>query len=190
MRNVLIFLLMALLSLGNAVTYGFESELWPGEGVPVFKAKKDIAVNMYDKPNGKVTKKYQFKSKEKIAYSASLYRTTKVGRVKVTSVTTLSGVNFGNIKYLSEKLYESDDVDEVDIKFKKDEVFDYLQYRAEGACLVSYKQNVIELEFCAWAAGGNDAFKLVREPKTEWWIKTTQGWLLIDEKTLDISREF
>ncbi len=191
MHKLLIISLVAILSFSNTMVYGFESELWPGEGIPVFKANKTAMVNIYDQPSGKIIKRHQIKHKEKLTFSASRFRTSRIGKIKVMMATTVSGISFGKVKYLSQKLYESDEVDELNFSFKTGETFDYLQYRAEGACLVRYKQNVIELEYCAWVGSNNNSpFTLIQEPKNEWWIKTAKGWLLVDENFLDISREF
>jgi hypothetical protein len=79
--------------------------------------------------------------------------------------------------------------------FKKGDSFEYLQYRAEGSCIVRWKGEIYSIEYCPWLDVENTQFTIETEPVNEWWIRVTKGhnalgWLLIDKSTVEEKRSF
>lgn len=186
--------LSTFLVLGCQAAEPFESELWPGEGIPRFAAKVD-RLTLYEQPSrsSSLAGARPIKKDQAIAYSATLVRTVRPGLVTATESTTLSGRSFGDIGHLSMDRYYAGEPGWNEVPFAAGESFEYLQDRAEGSCLIRRQRVVFEIEACPWLGGAPDSgFKLVEEPVTEWWIrvegkeKQPLGWLLVDEESVDL----
>lgn len=176
--------------------HAFESELWPEEGRPVFRANTDLLV-LYKEPDksSPVAERFKIKKGGLIAFAQTRYRNIKAGKIKVLESTTLEGRNFGSISYLSDKKYYSGAVASIKVLFNREETFDYLQYRAEGSCIIRLKGNIFDLEYCPWFHIENKDFSVVSEPINEWWIRVIEknkpiGWLLVDENVTEADRTF
>jgi hypothetical protein len=164
------------------IVYAFESELWPGEGIPVFLAKKNL--KLYEEPslNSQVIKGDTISKGEKIDFGMTRFRTIKPGKldVLVTDSTTVS--SYGAIDYLSEEDYYHSGKEKV-ITFKSSESFEILQYRAEGNYFFRINGEVVTFT-------PEKNMKISSEPVTEWWVQALDmqkkpiGWVLIDEKNI------
>ncbi len=103
------------------------------------------------------------------------------------------GRSFGNIPYLSHRMYYSDKISSKDFTFIPGDIFEYLQNRAEGSCLIRFKNEIIAIEYCPWFDSENKDFVILSEPINEWWIRITKnqkplGWFLINEKLVEESQ--
>src|SRR4030042_4979866 len=132
-------------------TYAFDSELLPGEGGLTVRATAD-SLFLYEKPfkTSPIVKEYKTKKRNVIDFDLSRYRNIKHGKVKVQKEAKIEGRSFGNIKYLSHKNYFSYEIPTKDFLFSKGEIIDYLQDRSEGSCIISWKGQIIELDYCPW----------------------------------------
>ncbi len=176
----------------------FESELWPGEGRPSFAPKSTI-LKLYSKPslNCVVVETRVVKKGEKIPFKETRVRTIKPGKVKVVRTGVLKGRSLGKITYLSRKTYNHSKSTWKNYSFRKSDSFEYLQNRAEGSCLIRFKDEVLEIDWCPWLADSDDStFTMISEPVIEWWINLAHGndpdrWLLINDETVEfLPREF
>jgi hypothetical protein len=176
--------------------YAFDSELWPGEGKPSFFAKTNLII-LYKEPTTKSPVKNELKTEkgQKIHYDMTRYRNIKPGSIKTKKSVTLTGKNLGSITSLSRSEYYSTKTPRKDHVFKKGDSFEYLQYRAEGSCIIRWKREVYIIEYCPWLDVENTQFTLESEPVNEWWLRVTKGhtdlgWLLIDKSTVREKRSF
>ena len=186
--------LSSFLVLGCQAAEPFESELWPGEGIPRFAAKVD-RLTLHKQPlrSSSLAGAHPIKKGQAIAYGATLFRTVRPGLIRATEATKLSGRSFGDIVYLSTDRYYAGEAGWNEVPFAAGESFAYLQDRAEGSCLIRRQHVVFEIESCPWLGGATGrGFNLMEEPVTEWWIrvegkeKQPLGWLLVDEESVDL----
>ena len=176
--------------------YAFDSELWPGEGKPSFFTKTNILI-IHKEPTTKSPIKNELKTGkgERIHYDMTRYRNIKPGIVKTNESVILTGKNLGSISYLPRSEYYYTKTPYKDYAFKKGDDFEYLQYRAEGSCVVRWKSEVYVIEYCPWLDIENKAFTVEADPVNEWWIRVIKnnaplGWLLIEEHVVEVKRSF
>jgi hypothetical protein len=177
--------------------YAFESELWPGEGKPMFFARTNTTLTLYEKPSrsSPIIKKHEIQKGEKIDYDKTRYQNVKAGIIRVQKSVTLSGRKFGTISYLSRSEYYSGNIPYKDYAFQEGNSFEYLQYRAEGSCFIRWHNEVFDIDYCPWFDKENTDFALESQPVNEWWIRVTEdhktrGWLLIEENLVEERRFF
>ena len=172
----------------------FNSEILPGEGTPVYHSKVDV-LTLYDEPSLKSKNhKHKWKRGDLILYKDSRYKTVRNGKIKVVKAVAIPGRDLETAALLTSERYLIDAPD-IKIQFKKGDMIDYLQERAEGGCLIRLRGRIIELEYCPWFDESNSDFKTIVEAVTEQWIRVVKkekpiGWLLIDDKNVDEDREF
>jgi hypothetical protein len=173
--------------------HAFESELWPGEGVPRFAAKTDRLV-LHREPDisSPVVARQAVEPGQEIAYDRTRFRTIDEGLVIAREPGRLLGRSLGDVEHLSESAYYGADPTLEEIPYAEGEAFAYLQYRAEGTCMIRHDGAVFEIDGCPWEGAppqGGD-FDLARRPVTQWWIEVTAqgralGWLQVDAQTVD-----
>jgi hypothetical protein len=171
--------------------HAFDSELWPGEGIPRFAAKSDRLV-LHEQPDtaSPVVITQTVDPGEEIAYDRTRFRTVDEGLVIAQQPGRLLGRDLGDVEHLSEDRYYAADPIFEEITYTKGDSFAYLQYRAEGTCLVRDDDTVLEIEGCPWEGAGRGDFDLVRRPVTEWWVEVTAdgktlGWLQLDPQSVE-----
>jgi hypothetical protein len=171
--------------------HAFDSELWPGEGIPRFAARSDRLV-LHEAPDAAspIVTTHAVEPGHEIAYDRTRFRTIDEGLVIAQEPGTLFGRDLGDVEHLSEDRYYAADPTFEEIAFTKGDSFAYLRYRAEGTCLVRGDDTVLEIEGCPWEGTGTDEFDLVRRPVTEWWVEVTEqdralGWLQLDAQSVE-----
>ena len=175
----------------------FESEFWPGEGIPVFEAKCTRLVlrarPSYDAP---VVGYLSTVPGSRILFSGFRYRTLRPGRVVVHEEYTLTGRNLGKTNYVSSTNYYDDGGELITLQLQLNDRLEYLQYRAEGSCFIRWQGLVLDIEYSPWL-GSNRPLELVVKPVTEAWIRVESesvgtGWILVDDEETgsEIDREF
>ena len=169
--------------------YTFESEMWPGEGRPSFRALKDLRLHQSPNSSSPLLERCKIPKGEKISFSKTIYRTVRTGRIKVAAPVKISGQSYGPIKYLSNEDYYSPSVPEKIFTFKPGDTFECMQCLAEGEYLVRIKGEIVGLEL-------TEEMELESVPEKEWWINvvnvsgTSIGWLLIKEESVEfLTRE-
>lgn len=184
----------------NSIMHAFEfdSELWPGEGRPTFRAKHDSLI-FHEKPSksSSTIKFHRLKKDDSIIYDRTIFRTIKPSIIIALISGKFYGRSFGNITYLSRKLYYSKS-NWLNFNYERGDSLQYLQYRAEGNCIVRYQGEIIEVEHCLWDITENEKqFKKISNNVTEWWVRVTDsdhkpvGWILIDKKSVEfLDRRF
>ncbi len=191
----LCYFLVLLTSQGSA----FESELWPGEGRPVFAAKTThLELRRSPSTASPIVTELGLKKGTKITYNLTRYRTVRPSRVTAKRAGILHGRKLGNLSYLSVDEYYGSESEWEELRYKGGDSFEYLQYRAEGSCFIKWEDGVFEVDGCPWLSDtGGGGFAMSSGPITEWWIRVTDkdsrplGWLLVDENTLNfLPREF
>ena len=186
--NALFPLLVAVLLAQGAAGVAFEIELWPGEGRPRFIAAAGT-LRPRSEPSQQVAamRPVQVRRGDAIEFGATLYRTTKPGRLRALVPATVTGRRLGPIVHLSRNDYYSGKYPPASVSVAAGEMFDYLQYRAEGTCFVRVRGDVIDANPCPQETAS--AFVLEAKPEIEWWIEfvvkgRSQGWLLVDGKNV------
>ena len=181
------------LVLWSLAVNAFDSELWPGEGIPRFAAKTDSLV-LHKEPSlsSPVVAKHPVEKGEEILYDQTRFRTIRPGRVTTRQSGVLLGRSLGNITYLSKERYYSQEPGWTAIPYQESDSFEYLQYRAEGSCLIRRNSEVLEIEGCPWLSGSQaHHFHVEAKPIMQWWIRVIDkhkqpvGWLLVDEKSVE-----
>lgn len=174
----------------------FESELWPGEGVPKFSAKSDYLL-LYSLPDSHLSpaRKWKVAPGTPLRYSATRLITRKAGIIEVIRASEIQARPLGEIKHLSGDRYYSGDAALRKLSLRRGERVQYLQYRAEGSCLIRRGKIVYELEECGFDQRG--PLRLSVEPLVEWWVRLQRarespgGWIQISEQAVNfLPREF
>jgi len=193
MLKHLLILIVLLLSVEQAVA--FESELWPEEGRPVFTAKSDRLI-LYENPSKKshAIQNHGIKKGEKIAFDETRYINIKAGIVEVKKQTDLSGNSYGIISYFTRSKYYAASPTKK-YSFSEGSIISYIQYRAEGSCLININNEIIALDYCPWLDSEEKNFNMKSEPINEWWIRVVKnrkpiGWLLIENAFVQEDRSF
>jgi len=185
--RLVIVVLMSIQSAPGAV---FESDLWPGEGIPVFEAvAQQLRLQEAPSAASKVVEILTVKPKQQLTFDGTRYRTMKVGQFRVSASTAVTGRRLAGISRLSKSDYYSGKFGPARVDVAPGDTFEYLQYRAEGTCFVRIAGSVIDADPCPTQKKAE--FSVVAEPVTEWWIQITVGgqsvgWLLITGSTAKV----
>ena len=169
----------------------FEVGLWPGEGRPKFRAvAKELPIRHVPSVSSPIVRRLRVSAGQPVTFDQTWYRTDEAGTLQVLARASISGRLFGSVRKISRDAYYSRAVSEQPIVFDKDEVVEYLQNRAEGTCFLRTAGQVFEADPCP--ARKNPAFRLITEPKTEWWIRVVVarvpiGWVMIGNETVEES---
>jgi hypothetical protein len=162
----------------------FQVELWPEEGVPVFEATGE-PLEFHESPDGAspVQHVVETTSGMPIAFDATRYQTREAGTLEVLQAAVIRGRDMGALQHLTRDRYYSPDFPRDEWQLLPGDTIQYLQYRGEGTCFVRIEGVVVDADSCP--AFLREAFLLVSEPVTEWWIHATiddrTGWLLVDQ---------
>lgn len=164
---------------GSCLAAYFETESWPGEGIPRFSAKRNI-LKLHIQPTRKSRqRKIRYQEGERLDYDKSKMITLKsVTLTARTEITDLSCLDSPEIKQT----------------IKPGDTIEYLQYRAEGYITARYKKQICEI----FIMDNEPKFDgLEKEPVVEWWVRVidknnkVQGWLLVDKAQINyLDREF
>jgi hypothetical protein len=168
----------------------FESELWPGMGVPQIAAKK-THLRLHHKPSLKprLVQTLRVEKGNLIDFDDSRHRTISPGVITVTQKGTLRARDLGRIAYLKWSHYYNGDMIYKNLEYDIGDSFHFLQYTSELSCLISWHERAWEPVICPWIISGSISdFTMVSVPQTEWWVRVINrkqkalGWLLVDEK--------
>lgn len=160
----------------------FETDSWPGEGVPHFSVRNDALI-LHSQPEMD-SKQLTLKLRKgtKIIYDKSKQITKK--SVMLTAKTEVT------------ELWCKDAKGSKDSKpvIKPGDTIEYLQYGAEGYITARYAGNICDV-FVMDNVPKFDG--LEKEPVVEWWVRvvdkntTPQGWLLVDKSQVNfLKRSF
>ena len=159
----------------------FTSELWPEEGRPRFKAKKDLPVFVKPSTRSNLIKGKRVKTGDEVKYSSTQFQTLVPAEIKLKRDISIVATDYGNKRYLSvENYYHSGR--NMTLQLKQAKTIRVLQYRAEGDFLFEINSRIYggRCDVCASA-----------NPKTAWWVRLINGgWVNIEEGSVHISREF
>lgn len=191
-------LLTVMLALGGVLQPGadsiFESELWPGEGRPVFVAvARELVLQERPTRSAKVIKRLPVAPKQRLEFGHTRYRTIKAGRLVVLVSSTIEGRLLGATLRLTHDDYYSDKFVDASVEVSAGITVEYLQYRAEGTCFVRVAGKTLEADTCP--TEDLRRFRLEAHPIVEWWIHiivngTAAGWLLVtDDSVKEVWRQ-
>jgi hypothetical protein len=181
----LIVLLATIALVQGAAGVVFEVELWPGEGRPRLVAgTATLQPRAEPSLQAVALQVARVRTGEVVEFGRTLYRTTRPGRLRASAASMVTGRRLGPVVHLSRDAYYSGQHPASSVSIAAGEMFDYLQYRAEGTCFVRVHGDVIDLDPCPRDAKG---FVLETRPEIEWWVEylvngRSQGWLLVDGK--------
>jgi hypothetical protein len=172
----------------------FESDFWPEEGRPVLVAvTRRLTLHEAPSRSSKVIRQMSVPPRQRLVFGETRYRTLKPGRFSVLAPTSIKGRMLGDIPRLSRADYYSDKFSDTSVSVNVGDTVEYLQYRAEGTCLVRVAGKTIEADLCPTEKPTE--FRLDSKPVTEWWIHITTngtpaGWLLVTNAAVkELDRE-
>lgn len=184
-KTVLLGLILAGVMFSAQVD-AFESGLWPGEGRPVFIAGADLTLQKAPVKNSREIPNLKILKGRKIDFQETRYRTVKSGAIVAKAPVSLSVTSYGKGDYLPPDAYYHQGMKK-NIDLKSGDSLEYLQYRAEGECLIKLNGEVL-------AIPPHENIRIASEPLTEWWVlavdkqKKPLGWILIDDKTVEFAK--
>ena len=157
------------------LAYGadFETESWPGEGVPVFAAKNDTLF-LHEEPSlTSPTLTIEYEKGWRVGFDKSKVITKKSVMLTANRKNRDLWCKGGNVE-----IHAGDRVE-------------YLQYGGEGYGTVRVKGKICQV----FLEDGFDG--LAQSPETEWWVRVVDehekpvGWILVDRTQLNfLPREF
>ena len=163
----------------------FVSELWPEEGRPRFKSKKELTLYSRPSKNAETIQDQRIPKDVMLDFTSTQYQTIKPDTLIIEEDIETEATSYSNIKYLERMAYYRSGK-RLKLAIKKGQKVLILQYRAEGQYLVEIDKVVY----------GVDCFRNRDfNPETDWWIKINQnsieGWVLLDKQNVDfLSRSF
>lgn len=184
----LLSLLVAVALFAQATNSVFEIELWPGEGRPRFEAVAgELAIREAPTLSAKVARRLRVTNGQQVAFDETLYRTIESGHLEVVAGINISGRFLGITRLLTRDAYYKGRFPQRAVALNEGDVVEYLQYRAEGTCFVRVADQVIDASPCP--AEDARAFRVMSQPKTEWWIRLVLdrvplGWVVVDGTTV------
>jgi hypothetical protein len=167
----------------------FETAIPPGEGRPRLRPTGPIEVRQHPELKHLVSAKLNVPLNRDLEYDETIFRTVVPGEIRVRAETSVSGRQLGPISRLSREEYYRGRYPRGTVAVTRDSRVEYLQYRAEGTCFVRIDGEVIDADDCP--ALDNEAFTVVSEPRTEWWVRIRNdakplGWVLVDERRVKV----
>jgi len=151
----------------------FETDTWPGEGIPNFSAKYN-SLTLHRRP-AKNSEEISITigGGSSIVYDRSKQITLK--SVMLTAVTEVTDMHCPGIEDNTPAINPGDRIE-------------YLQYRAEGYITARVRGSICEV----FVMDNVPKFKgLEMQPQTEWWLRVVDadsevlGWLLVDDSQLN-----
>jgi hypothetical protein len=174
----------------------FESELWPGEGRPVFRARGgSLSLRARPAIDSPIVASIDMHPGQRINFTGFRHRTVRPGRVIARRSTQIAGRNFGQTDHLSSTSYYNEGRETITVQLKDGAEIEYLQYRAEGSGFVRWQGLVLEIGYLPWLSA-SDEFEMVASPVSECWLRLhdkgsdVSGWLLADGQLEEARREF
>ena len=168
--------LMSIAAAGRASE--FETESWPGEGVPVLISASDKLTLRQSPHLDALSRTIDYRTGWKVPFDKSLYRTTNPATIVVRQSATIEIWCDGPVNY----------------EFEAGQKLVYLQYRAEGFGTVRIDGRICEVPLRLEEAVFGSNFD---EPDTLWWVRVTfadgssPGWLnVMDGQVSFGDREF
>ena len=154
----------------------FTSELWPGEGRPGFKARKDLTVYKEPSEESEPVRGKRVKAGERIEFTETRFQTIDPVLITLEDDLRIEVSDYGARSYLSARDYYHSGRGRT-LELKRGAAVKVLQYRAEGDFLFEVDGRVYggRCDPC-WSAS----------PKTLWWVRTTLGgWIRVDAGSVE-----
>lgn len=175
----------------------FESEFWPEEGKPQFRAKTaHIVLRESPSREAPISQELEIPLAARLEYSAFRHRTVRSGIVVAHSSGKIHARSFGKTSYISRENYYDSYSHYRDYNYRKGDSFEYLQYRAEGTGFIRWNAEVLDAKLPWKWEGPDPGLELTSEPVTERWIQLLDqsqnpiGWLDVDEFAKEVDRTF
>jgi hypothetical protein len=159
----------------------FESDFWPGEGIPVIAPTGDTLL-LYSSPRSGLEPMVRRPTNpdERIRFDSSRYQTMAAAGATFSG-DTLRGVSYGRIRHLRRDAAGRETTFTNLAKLTPM----LLQPRSEGECLIRLGELVV---------GARCPDGPSQPPQTEWWVWTPgpngAGWLRVGEQTSVVGRKF
>src|SRR6185436_9985217 len=171
----------------------FESDLWPGEGRPVFAAAAaELRLLEVPSRSARIASTLAVSAGQRVTFDSTRSVTTVPGRLRVLAETVVTGRLLGTVRRLSIDDYYSGRFAPGKVAVSVGQDIEYFQYRAEGTCFVRVVNEVIDADPCP--AQDSQHFRTDTQPVVEWWIHLVgdrAGWIEVRETTVrQVDREF
>ncbi len=160
-------------------TVDFATEMWPGEGIPQFRAKKDIIPLREPRKDSEIVEGLKIGKGENIEFTKTHFKSVKTGTIIIDQPIQFEATNYGERNYLSKGAYYHSGK-RIDLTLKKGDVLTVLMQRAEGDIFFMFQDEIFSgsCDPC-WEA----------DFETEWWIRVNQdsksGWILQDGSSVE-----
>jgi len=182
--HIAMFLFVA--EIGCAAATDFETNTWPGEGVPGFASKNaELRLNKLPSKDSEVIT-LPFRIGEKIIYDAYPSEAKERITYDQSKMITKNSVTLTANEKITKTFCAGKPVPVVGQEpiIQPGESIEFLQYRAEGYVTARYKGVICKV----FVADNKPKFDgLDKQPEVEWWVrlidakKTPLGWLLISK---------
>ena len=182
----MVFAIVAFAAWIQAAGATFESDLWPGEGIPVFEAiATQLSLHELPSLSSKVARRVTVKPRQRLVFDETRYRTIIPGRLTALVSANIKGRTLEGVSRLSKADYYSSKFPNSTVNVSSGDAIEFLQYRAEGTCFIRVAGKTIDAALCPTHSKD---FRLDVEPRLEWWIHITvdgkpAGWLLVTDTT-------
>jgi hypothetical protein len=171
---IVFFMVTARVWAGPAV---FESDTFPGEGVPVLAARQDSLLLHAEPSLDSPVRRLPFQKGWKVVYDKSKQITIQSVLLSVMATVTDGWCSEGKFDPL-----------------QPGETVEHLQYRAEGYATMRVRGMICEV----FIMDDEERFAgLDTQPEVQWWVRVVdeegkgEGWLLVDGSQAEIlGREF
>lgn len=163
---------------GNTAAAQFETNSWPGEGVPVLIARADALILRLSPRIDSPIITIPYRGGWRVPFDESIHRTIKSRTIVVQRTNTIEISCGASVMYT----------------FMEGEEIEYLQYASEGygTARVGGRICLVPFEFEVETFG-----PILEQPETEWWVRvtygdgTSPGWLLVTDGQISFGkREF
>lgn len=164
----------------------FEVALWPGEGIPVIEAARELLpVRALPRAGAAARDTIVARRGERLTYDSTRYQTISPGLVLVTAPATVHGRDLGAVQFLSQERYYSTTLRDTNFLVAPPDTLVFLQHRAEGTCFIRVHGVVVDAQECP--ALDRSAFRVLRDPVTQWWIRVrhsaASGWVQVSDSS-------
>lgn len=168
----------------------FELGLWPGEGIPEFVATGEpLLLRGAPRTTAAVHDTVYPTAGDPVSYDATSYQTITAAEITVRQPDSLPGRDFGEASRVSGEEYRDPAISEVMVAVDQSSELLLLQHRAEGSCLLSIDDRVLEAATCP--TFDTVSFAIRGEPETSWWIHVnvgpSAGWLEFTDDVLTLT---
>ena len=162
----------------------FESDLWPGEGIPIIEGARDSLL-LYAAPREglqPIAVRTAQRGK-RVRFDSTRYQTLEGRVIQMARTDSISGRSYGSVQRITRDHYYGGGRDTVVTHYRVG-TLEVMQYRAEGECLIRAAEIILAARCTEPASLNWDT------PRTLWWAWTpgpgAAGWFIVSDSTAKV----